>query len=81
MGSDYQASARFFTQSLLSDPTNPSLLENAMSAYVSLGQISRAAPISDRMLELGIASQLAALVRYVEYAAQEEWDNVSRGVI
>ncbi len=76
MGSDYQASARFFTQSLLSDPTNPSLLENAMSAYVSLGQISRAAPISDRMLELGIASQLAALVRYVEYAAQEEWDNV-----
>lgn len=76
MASDYQAAARYFTKSLIQDPTNPALLENAMSAYVSLGQMGRAAPIADRILDLELPSQLAALVSQVDATKRGDWDKI-----
>ena len=71
--SDFAASSQYYTQGLLADPANPLLLENALAAYVALGEFDRAEPIADMMTELGIQQQMSALVRFVQAADNEEW--------
>ncbi|GAA6182488.1 tetratricopeptide repeat protein [Shimia sp. NS0008-38b] len=60
-GSDYAAAARYFSQALTNDPTNPALQENAVLAYLSLGQIDRAMPIARKMVSDEHQSQLAEM--------------------
>ncbi len=73
MNSDFSSGARYYTQSLISDPTNPLLLESAVAAYVSLGQIDQAAAIAETMIELGIESQSANLVLTALAAKTGDW--------
>ena len=73
---DFDASARYFTQSLISDPTNPYLLENATVAYVGLGDFARAAPVADIMAQSGISSQMAHTVLSVTAAKSDDWAQV-----
>ncbi len=58
---DYSQAARYFTQALTRDPGNPLLQENAVLAFLSLGQIDRALPIARQMIADENESQLAEM--------------------
>lgn len=58
---DFAAAAQYYSQALVSDPSNPVLLENAVLAYLSLGQVDRAMPIARKMDADGHQSQLAEM--------------------
>jgi len=60
-GSDYVAAARYYSDALTKDPSNPVLLENAVLALLSLGQIDRAMPIARKMDSEGLQSQIAEM--------------------
>ncbi len=59
---DYLAMARYYTQALVRDPGNPQLLENAVLAQLSLGQLDRAVPIAQKIEAQGLRSQVAQMV-------------------
>jgi len=73
ISNDYVAAGRYYTQALVSDPQNPSLLENALASFVALGQLNRAAPIAAVMRDSGIQSQTAHLVLAAQAAADGDW--------
>ncbi|WP_435142003.1 tetratricopeptide repeat protein [Pseudopelagicola sp. nBUS_19] len=60
--SDYDAAARYYGKTLMRDPNNPGLLENAVLAYLSLGQLDRAMPLARKMDADGLTSQLGHMV-------------------
>jgi len=74
--SDFEAAADYYTRALLRDPANLSLLENALTSHVALGQADRAVPIARRILQTGAASQIANLVMISDAAARGEWDQI-----
>ncbi|SHH07255.1 Tetratricopeptide repeat-containing protein [Cognatiyoonia sediminum] len=76
MSNDFLGSARYYTKSLLSDPFNPELLENALTAYLGLGQLDRAEALSVRLLDRGEKSQIATIVRQSGAAGTENWDSI-----
>lgn len=73
MSNDYIAAGRYYTQALISDPQNPALLENAMAAFVGLGQLDRAASIAKVMRDSGLQSQVAHLVLAANAAKTDDW--------
>lgn len=73
---DYQAAAGYFSQSLTTDPQNPYLLENALVAYVGLGNFDQAETVAKTMVELEFRSQLAHLVLNVQNAKRGDWDQI-----
>ena len=76
MSNDFETGAQYFAQSLIGDPTNPYLLENALVAYVALGDFERAKPIATIMTQNGIESQMAHIVLSVIAATKGDWDKV-----
>lgn len=60
--SDYAAAAQYYTQALVRDPSNPLIMENAIMAFVGLGQIETAVPIARRLQATGTASQVGNMV-------------------
>ncbi|MEP2531266.1 tetratricopeptide repeat protein [Shimia sp.] len=62
INSDFAAAARYYGVALMRDPGNPVLLENAVLAYLSLGEIDRALPVARKMDADGLSSQLANMV-------------------
>ncbi len=74
--SDFEAASTYFTRALIQDPRNPTLLESAIGALVSLGDVERAVPVARRMLQSGAESQVANLVLLGDAAAREAWDDV-----
>ena len=60
--SDYSAAAQYYARALVRDPTNLSLLENASTAYLGLGDIDRAAAVADRFRSEKGRSQLASMI-------------------
>ncbi len=61
-GSDYANSARYFSEALTRDPSNPALLENTVLAFMSLGQMDRAMPVARKLDAEGFQSQIAEVV-------------------
>ncbi|WP_212524947.1 tetratricopeptide repeat protein [Actibacterium sp. MT2.3-13A] len=59
---DYKAAAAYYSQALARDPSNPGLLENAVLAFIGLGQVNGAVPIARRLQSAGFDSQAANLV-------------------
>ena len=74
--SDFAEAAQYFSRALIRDPGNVSLLENAATAYLGLGDLDRAAPIARRMIQSGSASQLAGLVLFGDAARKGNWDMI-----
>ncbi len=60
--SDYAEAARYYSEALTRDPSNPALLENAVLAYLSLGEVARAMPVARKMQAEGLTSQLGQMV-------------------
>ena len=73
---DFAEAARYYTQSLLSDPSNPLLLESALAAQVMLGSVDTGAPIARQMRRAGVESQLANLVLASEAGAEGRWSDI-----
>lgn len=73
---DFVAGARFFTRSLMADPSHPDLLESAMNSFIALGQIDRAIPIAQTILDLGHESQIANLTLVMQNAKAGNWDAI-----
>ncbi|GAA0295736.1 tetratricopeptide repeat protein [Rhodovulum strictum] len=76
MYSDYAEAARYFDAALARDPSNPFLLENALTAHVGLGEIDRAVPIARRLESGGHVSQIANLVLVAEQMKRGAWDEM-----
>jgi tetratricopeptide (TPR) repeat protein len=74
MLSDYSAAAQYFGMALARDPSNPRLLENAMTAFVGLGEVQKAVPIAQRMQSGGASSQMANLVLMADQMRRGAFD-------
>jgi tetratricopeptide (TPR) repeat protein len=73
---NFSESAKHFTRALIRDPRNAVLLENAMSAYLGLGDIERAVPLARRMNEVGAPSQISSMVLLGDAAKRGAWDRI-----
>lgn len=73
---DFANSARYYTKSLLSDPSNADLLEKAMTSFMALGQLDRAIPVAQAMVEKGYQSQMANLALSAKAAKTGEWSAI-----
>ncbi|WP_083626798.1 tetratricopeptide repeat protein [Rhodovulum sp. ES.010] len=73
MYGDYRAAAQYYGEALVRDPSNPRLLENALTAYVGLGQVDKAVPVARRLESGANTSQMANLVIVVEQARRGDW--------
>lgn len=60
--SDYAAAAKYALEALKSDPENLLLLDSAVGALLSTGEVERALPIAQRMDDEGMKSQVAQMV-------------------
>ena len=74
--SDFAMAADYYTRALLRDPGNLSLLENALTAYVALGDFDRGVPIARRILQTGANSQIANLTMLTDAAKRGEWQQI-----
>lgn len=72
-GSDYVSAARYYSEALIRDPSNPVLQENAVLAFLSLGQVDRAMPIARQMDSDGHKSQLAEMALTSGLIADENY--------
>lgn len=73
---DFSSSAHYFTKGLMSDPTNGYMLENAMTAFIALGQINRAIPVAQAIVDQGHQSQMAHLVLNLSDAKKGNWSGI-----
>ncbi|WP_204353973.1 tetratricopeptide repeat protein [Yoonia maritima] len=73
---DYGSGARYLTEGLLSDPSNPYLLDRAMTSYVALGQMDQAISIAQAIVDQGFNSQVAHLVLQMADVKSENWDGI-----
>ncbi|SLN68062.1 lipoprotein NlpI [Pseudoruegeria aquimaris] len=71
--SDYEAAADYFTRALVLDPGNPALMENALTAFLGLGELDRAVPIARRMVAGGINSQTAHMTLLIDQFLKEDY--------
>ncbi|MEM6727116.1 MAG: tetratricopeptide repeat protein [Pseudomonadota bacterium] len=59
MDNDYRAAARLYTMALAADPTNSAHMENALAAFVALGDMDKVAMLGRGMIAGGSSSQIA----------------------
>lgn len=74
--SDFEAAARYYTQALARDPSNPSLMEAVVASFLSLGQLDRALPVARAMEEQGFKSQLPQMVLLADEAWNGRYDDL-----
>ncbi|MBV2359036.1 tetratricopeptide repeat protein [Thalassococcus sp. CAU 1522] len=77
---DYKAAAEYYGRAILFDPENPELLERAILANVSLGDLDRAAALADKLVLEGFSSQLANMALVVRDAKEEKYAAVSAAI-
>lgn len=73
---DFATAAEYYTKALSRDPSNPMLLENAVMAFVGLGQFDTALPIARKMDSQGLHSQIAEIVLTAEELKAGSFDEV-----
>lgn len=74
--SDYEAAAQYYTRAMIQDPGNQFLMENAVMAFVGLGEPQRAVPVARRLLQTGADSQIANMVLHADAVASGDFDRV-----
>jgi tetratricopeptide (TPR) repeat protein len=73
---DFEFGALYVTQALLSDPSNPGLLEGALTANISLARFGDAAAIANGMKDLGINRQLSNIMMSIQAIKTGDWAQV-----
>ncbi|MEM9344330.1 MAG: tetratricopeptide repeat protein [Pseudomonadota bacterium] len=74
--SDFSAAATYFAKALIRDSANQSLIESAMTAFLSLGDVERALPLAERLVDDNPNHQLANLTLMAEWSKTGEWDKI-----
>ncbi len=77
---DYRAAAEYYGQAVAFDPTNGDLLERAVLANISLGDLERAQALADKMTDQGMASQIAYMAQMAGYAQAENYTDVLKQI-
>jgi tetratricopeptide (TPR) repeat protein len=72
--SDYAAAADYFTRALLVDPTDVSIMENALLAQIGTGNFDKALTLSKGLNDAGQKSSLADLVVLASLAKQGQFE-------
>ncbi|WP_245306250.1 tetratricopeptide repeat protein [Roseovarius aestuariivivens] len=73
---DFSAAARYLSEAITRDSSNPALLENAVIAYMALGDIDRAATVAQKIDAEGLQSQVAFMALIVEDIEAGNYDAV-----
>ncbi len=76
ISNDYDEAADYYARALAGDPSNPALLESALTAFLGLGNVERSSELGRRMVQLGFESQLAGLVMLGDQAASGRWETI-----
>ena len=74
--SDYRAAADYFARAIVQDPSNPILIENAVLAYLGLGEVDRAVAVARRLISLGATSQVANMALLADGIKRENFEGV-----
>ena len=74
--SDFDSAATYFTRAMTRDQANPALIEAALTSFVGLGQLDRAATIATQMIATGADSQVANLVLLSRDAKNGDWSDL-----
>ncbi|MFQ5624745.1 MAG: tetratricopeptide repeat protein [Paracoccaceae bacterium] len=70
---DYAAAARFYPKALVADPGNPRLLRGTLTSFVAKGDVTGAAAIARRILEIAPHDQFAGLVLVADALHLEDY--------
>ncbi|MEM1237059.1 MAG: tetratricopeptide repeat protein [Pseudomonadota bacterium] len=70
---DYASAAAFYVEALARDPSNHAHMENALSAYLALGDLPPALTLGQRMLDTGSNSQIAHMAMVTAHALDSEY--------
>ena len=73
---DFSVASRYFTRGLIADPSNAYLLENAMTSFIALGQIERAVPVAQAIVNKGYSSPIANLTLSIADVKAGNWDGI-----
>ncbi|WP_132248509.1 tetratricopeptide repeat protein [Primorskyibacter sedentarius] len=73
---DYEAAAKYYNQALFHDPANPQLLERAVLANISLGNLDRAVELGQRLVNTGERSQIAQIALIAGEAKREAYTEI-----
>lgn len=76
LASDFAEASRYFSQGLLADPSNSYLLENAMTSLIALGDVDRAIPLAQAIVDYGYDSQIANLTLMIADAKAGDWASI-----
>ncbi len=74
--SDYRAAADYYAQALRRDRTNTGMMDAALTAMLSLGEVEKAEPLAKRMRDLGVSDQVTNLTLYAAQAKRGDWAGV-----
>lgn len=74
--SDFSFGVRYYAQALRADPTNPAILENALTAYVSLSDFDTAVATANEIVSFGINRQLPNILIAAESASVGNWERI-----
>ncbi|MBU2867701.1 tetratricopeptide repeat protein [Pacificibacter marinus] len=74
MERDYQEQAQYASQSLVSDPRNPDLLETLIAAKISVGAFDDAFGYATMLKDIDPSSQTAAMILFPRYVEAGDWD-------
>ncbi|MGB7240545.1 MAG: tetratricopeptide repeat protein [Sulfitobacter sp.] len=74
MLSDFSKASEYYTRALARDPSNVDLIESALVAHLSLGQVDRALPIAKVLASTDQKSQVAQMVLTADMVAREDYE-------
>ena len=73
---DFAEASQYYARALVRDPGNLSLMESAATAYLGLGDLDRAAEITERLVAENAVGQLAGLVLAGANAKAGTWEKM-----
>ncbi len=74
--SDFSTAAEYYTRALVRDPSNPLLMENVVFAQLAQGQMKKAIPVAERLLQSGARSQAGNIVMAGGFALAEDFQAI-----
>nr|WP_306456387.1 tetratricopeptide repeat protein [Maliponia aquimaris] len=77
---DFKSAAYYYSRALARDPARAELLERAVLANISLGEVDRASTFADRLALDGVSSQIAQMALVARDARGEAYGPVIKAI-
>lgn len=74
--SDYRAAAGWYARALITDPTNPALLEGAVISFIGIGDLGMAAVIAQELQQTGADSQAGFIALLADQAKRGDFEGI-----